>query len=119
MPLSRFPGTAFFGSAFLHAVVTGADDHGADDPGSHHVAMRFTGDRGTGRLLGVQLSGHNHAEIAKQADIAVGAICCGMAVDQVSDLHLSRSTARLLVGRRQGRGRHGTASYGRRPQRGR
>ena len=41
-----------------------ADDHKAYYPGSHRITMRFTGDRPTGRLLGVQLFGHRHAEIA-------------------------------------------------------
>ena len=66
-----------------------ADDHKAYYPGSHRIHMRFTGDRGTGRLLGVQLFGHLHAEIAKRIDIAATAIFHGMTVDQVSDLDLS------------------------------
>ena len=66
-----------------------ADDHKAYYPGSHRVHMRFTGDRGTGRLLGVQLFGHKHAEIAKRIDIAATAIFHGMTVDTVSDLDLS------------------------------
>ncbi len=43
--------------------------------------MRFTGDRATGRLLGVQLFGHRHAEIAKRIDIAATAIFHSMTVD--------------------------------------
>ena len=66
-----------------------ADDHKAYYPGSHRIAMRFTGDRTTGRLLGVQLFGHRHAEIAKRIDIAATAIFHGMTVDAVSDLDLS------------------------------
>jgi NADPH-dependent 2,4-dienoyl-CoA reductase/sulfur reductase-like enzyme len=66
-----------------------ADDHKAYYPGSHRIAMRFTGDRATGRLLGVQLFGHKHAEIAKRIDIAATAIFNAMTVDQVSDLDLS------------------------------
>ncbi len=66
-----------------------ADDHKAYYPGSHKIAMRFTGDRQTGRLLGVQLFGHKHAEIAKRIDIAAAAIFHGMTVDEVSDLDLS------------------------------
>jgi NADPH-dependent 2,4-dienoyl-CoA reductase/sulfur reductase-like enzyme len=66
-----------------------ADDHKAYYPGSHRIAMRFTGDRTTGRLLGVQLFGHKDAEIAKRIDIAATAIFHGMTVDQVSDLDLS------------------------------
>ena len=72
-------------------VTTGfeADDHKAYYPGSHKIAMRFTGDRATGRLLGVQLFGHKHAEVAKRIDIAATAVYCGLTVDQVSDLDLS------------------------------
>jgi NADPH-dependent 2,4-dienoyl-CoA reductase/sulfur reductase-like enzyme len=66
-----------------------ADDHKAYYPGSHRIAMRFTGDRATGQLLGVQLFGHKQAEIAKRIDIAAAAIYCGLTVDEVSDLDLS------------------------------
>jgi len=66
-----------------------ADDHKAYYPGSHKIAMRFTGDRATGRLLGVQLLGHKNAEVAKRIDIAAAAIYHGMTVDEVSDLDLS------------------------------
>jgi NADPH-dependent 2,4-dienoyl-CoA reductase/sulfur reductase-like enzyme len=66
-----------------------ADDHKAYYPGSHRIAMRFTGDKQTGRLLGVQLFGHRHAEVAKRIDIAATAIFHGMTVDAVSDLDLS------------------------------
>jgi NADPH-dependent 2,4-dienoyl-CoA reductase/sulfur reductase-like enzyme len=66
-----------------------ADDHKAYYPGSHRITMRVTGDRGTGRLLGMQLFGHRHAEIAKRVDIAATAIFHGMTADAVSDLDLS------------------------------
>ena len=66
-----------------------ADDHKAYYPGSHRITMRVTGDRATGRLLGVQLFGHRHAEIAKRIDIAATAIFSDMTVDAVSDLDLS------------------------------
>jgi NADPH-dependent 2,4-dienoyl-CoA reductase/sulfur reductase-like enzyme len=66
-----------------------ADDHKAYYPGSHRITMRFTGDRTTGRLLGVQLFGHRHAEIAKRVDIAATAIFHSMTVDGLSDLDLS------------------------------
>jgi NADPH-dependent 2,4-dienoyl-CoA reductase/sulfur reductase-like enzyme len=66
-----------------------ADDHKAYYPGSHRIAMRFTGDRSTGRLLGVQLFGHRNAEVAKRIDIAATAIFHGMTVDAISDLDLS------------------------------
>ena len=66
-----------------------ADDHKAYYPGSHRIIMRVTGDRATGRLLGVQLFGHKNAEIAKRIDIAAAAIFCGMTIDGISDLDLS------------------------------
>ncbi|MBO0814902.1 MAG: FAD-dependent oxidoreductase [Actinobacteria bacterium] len=66
-----------------------ADDHKAYYPGSHRIAMRFTGDRATGRLLGMQLFGHKNAEVAKRIDIAATAIYNGMTIDQISDLDLS------------------------------
>ena len=66
-----------------------ADDHKAYYPGSHRITMRVTGDRATGRLLGLQLFGHRHAEIAKRIDIAATAIFHEMTVEAVSDLDLS------------------------------
>ena len=66
-----------------------ADDHKAYYPGSHRIRMRYTGDRTTGRLLGVQLFGHRHAEVAKRIDIAATAIFNEMTVDAISDLDLS------------------------------
>jgi NADPH-dependent 2,4-dienoyl-CoA reductase/sulfur reductase-like enzyme len=66
-----------------------ADDHKAYYPGSHRITMRVTGDRRTGRLLGLQLWGHKHAEIAKRIDIAATAIFNEMTVGDISDLDLS------------------------------
>jgi len=71
------------------SVASEADDHKAYYPGSHRIHMRFTGDRRTGRLLGVQLFGHRHAEIAKRIDIAATAIFHAMTVEAISDLDLS------------------------------
>jgi NADPH-dependent 2,4-dienoyl-CoA reductase/sulfur reductase-like enzyme len=70
-------------------VESAADDHKAYYPGSHRITLRVTGDRITGRLLGLQLFGHKNAEIAKRVDIAATAIYHGMTVDAVSDLDLS------------------------------
>jgi len=70
-------------------VASQADDHKAYYPGSHRIAMRVTGDRDSGRLLGLQLFGHKDAEIAKRIDIAATAIFHGMTVGAVSDLDLS------------------------------
>jgi len=66
-----------------------ADDHKAYYPGSHGITMRVTGDRRTGRLLGLQLWGHKHAEIAKRIDIAATATYNQMTVGDISDLDLS------------------------------
>ncbi len=66
-----------------------ADDHKAYYPGSHRITMRVTGDRASGRLLGLQLFGHKHAEIAKRIDIAATAIFNNMRVEEMSDLDLS------------------------------
>ena len=66
-----------------------ADDHKAYYPGSHRITMRVTGDRASGRLLGMQLFGHKHAEIAKRIDIAAAAIFNNMTIQDVSDLDLS------------------------------
>jgi hypothetical protein len=68
---------------------TGADDHKAYYPGSHRVRMRYKGDRQTGRLLGLQLFGHRHAEVAKRMDITATAIFNEMTVEAMSDLDLS------------------------------
>jgi NADPH-dependent 2,4-dienoyl-CoA reductase/sulfur reductase-like enzyme len=51
-----------------------AGDHNAYYPQSHPIHVRLTGDRDTGRLLGVQLLGHRHAEIAKRIDTAATAL---------------------------------------------
>jgi NADPH-dependent 2,4-dienoyl-CoA reductase/sulfur reductase-like enzyme len=66
-----------------------ADDHKAYYPGSHRITMRVTGDRATGRLLGMQLFGHKDAEIAKRIDIAATAIFNNMTVQEMSNLDLS------------------------------
>ena len=70
-------------------VESAADDHKAYYPGSHRITFRVTGDRTTGRLLGIQLFGHKAAEIAKRTDIAATAIYHGMTADALSDLDLS------------------------------
>ena len=70
-------------------VESGADDHKAYYPGSHRIAMRVTADRVTGQLLGMQLFGHRHAEVAKRIDIAATAIFHQMSADAFSDLDLS------------------------------
>ena len=66
-----------------------ADDHKAYYPSAHKIAMRYTGDRRTGQLLGVQLVGHLGSEIAKRIDIPATAIFNRMTVRALSDLDLS------------------------------
>jgi len=70
-------------------VASEADDHKAYFPGAHRIAMRYTGDRQSGRLLGVQLIGHRYSEVAKRIDIAAVALFHGMNIDEMSDLDLS------------------------------
>lgn len=70
-------------------VASEADDHKAYYPGSHRIRMRCTGDRSTGRLLGVQMFGHRHAEVAKRIDVAAAAVFHEMGVDALGDLDLS------------------------------
>jgi NADPH-dependent 2,4-dienoyl-CoA reductase/sulfur reductase-like enzyme len=85
-------------------VGSAADDHKAYYPGSHRITMRVTGDRNSGRLLGLQLFGHKNAEIAKRVDIAATAIFHGMTVEAVSDLDLSYTPPLgRPLGRRPGR----------------
>jgi NADPH-dependent 2,4-dienoyl-CoA reductase/sulfur reductase-like enzyme len=71
------------------SVTSEADDHKAYYPGSHKMAMRYTGDRHTGRLLGLQLIGNLGSEIAKRIDIAATAIFNQMTIEGMSDLDLS------------------------------
>lgn len=70
-------------------VAAEADDHKAYYPGSHRIAMRWTVDRPTRRVLGVQMFGHRHAEVAKRIDIVAAALFNEMTVDAMSDLDLS------------------------------
>ena len=51
--------------------------------------MRYTGDRHTGRLLGLQLIGHLHSEIAKRIDTPATAIHNEMTIAALSNLALS------------------------------
>jgi NADPH-dependent 2,4-dienoyl-CoA reductase/sulfur reductase-like enzyme len=64
-------------------------DHKAYYPGAHDVAVRITGDRGTGRLLGAQLLGHVDAQVPKRIDIIATAMHDAMSVETLSDLDLS------------------------------
>ncbi|GAA3899845.1 FAD-dependent oxidoreductase [Streptomyces lacrimifluminis] len=65
------------------------DDHKAYYPGATPIAVRVTGDRDSGLLLGAQLVGRRTAEISKRVDTYATALFHGMTVDAVSDLDLS------------------------------
>ena len=64
-------------------------DHKAYYPGAHEIRIRLTGDRRTGRLLGAQMVGHVHAEIAKRIDIVATTLFHSMCIDELNDLDLS------------------------------
>ena len=70
-------------------VASTADDHKAYYPGAQPLAMRWTGDRRTGRLLGLQLVGRLGSEVAKRVDIAATALHHGAGVVTINDLDLS------------------------------
>jgi hypothetical protein len=53
------------------------------------VRIRVTGDRKTGRLLGAQMPGYVHSEIAKRIDIFATALFHSMQVEELNDLDLS------------------------------
>jgi NADPH-dependent 2,4-dienoyl-CoA reductase/sulfur reductase-like enzyme len=64
-------------------------DHEVYYPDAHEIRIRVTGDRATGRLLGAQMVGHIHAEVAKRIDIFATALFHGMRVDELNDPDLS------------------------------
>ncbi len=64
-------------------------DHNAYYSGAKEMTICITGDRRTGRLLGVQIVGHRDSEIAKRIDIIATALFNGMLVENLCDLDLS------------------------------
>lgn len=64
-------------------------DHKVYYPGAEQVHVRLTGDRASGRLLGMQLLGAGSAQIAKRIDIAATGLHHGITVAAVADLDLS------------------------------
>jgi NADPH-dependent 2,4-dienoyl-CoA reductase/sulfur reductase-like enzyme len=64
-------------------------DHIVYYPTAHEILIRLTGDHKTGRLLGAQMLGHVHAEIAKRIDIFASALFHNMQVEELNDLDLS------------------------------
>jgi len=65
------------------------DDHKAYYPGATRLAVRLTGDRETGQLLGGQLLGSYGAEVSKRIDILAAAIHNRNAVADLADIDLS------------------------------
>jgi NADPH-dependent 2,4-dienoyl-CoA reductase/sulfur reductase-like enzyme len=70
-------------------VETTAFDHTPYYPGAAPIHVRITGDCHSGCLLGAQLVGNWHAEIAKRIDIFATALFHQMPVEMLSDLDLS------------------------------
>ena len=64
-------------------------DHKVYYPDAKELVFRVTGDRKSGRLLGAQMVGHWHAEVAKRIDIFATALFHGMRVDDLNHLDLS------------------------------
>lgn len=53
------------------------------------MLIRITGERATGRLLGVQMIGHYGTEVSKRVDIFAAALHHDMSVEDINDLDLS------------------------------
>ncbi|MFF1744371.1 FAD-dependent oxidoreductase [Streptomyces mirabilis] len=78
------------GKDWIPATTAGSpDDHKAYYPGATPIAIRVTGDIGSGLLLGAQLVGRRGAEIPKRVDTYATALFHGMNVAGISDLGLS------------------------------
>ena len=68
---------------------TAPDDHKAYYPGARPIAIRVTGDKRSGLLLGAQLVGPRGAEVAKRVDTYATALFHRMTVDDLNQLDLS------------------------------
>jgi NADPH-dependent 2,4-dienoyl-CoA reductase/sulfur reductase-like enzyme len=66
-------------------------DHKVYYPGAKKLIIRLTGDRTTGRLLGVQMVGQPETLVAKRIDTIAAALFSHSSVDQLNDLDLSYS----------------------------
>lgn len=64
-------------------------DHKGYYPGARELAICVTGDRKSGCLLGAQMVGHWHTEVAKRIDIFAAALFHQMRVDDLNQLDLS------------------------------
>ena len=75
-----------------HLLVIGGTDAGIVArlrSGATPIHIKTTGDAGTGKLLGAQMTGHRGSAAARRIDIRAAAPHSGMTVDAVSDLDLS------------------------------
>ena len=63
-------------------------DHKVYYPGAHEMRLRLTGDQRSGRLLGAQIVGNYHDEVAKRVDIFATALFHGMRIDDLNALDL-------------------------------
>jgi len=70
-------------------VILRSPDHNPYYTGAREILISVTGDRQSGRLLGMQMAGDYHAEISKRIDIAAGAIFSNLQVEDLVDLDLS------------------------------
>jgi NADPH-dependent 2,4-dienoyl-CoA reductase/sulfur reductase-like enzyme len=64
-------------------------DHKVYYPGARALYIRVTGDRKSGRLLGAQMVGPWHAEVAKRIDVFATALFHHMSIDDLNHLDLS------------------------------
>ncbi|MRR15294.1 MAG: CoA-disulfide reductase [Deltaproteobacteria bacterium] len=71
------------------SVDLGAWDHKSYYPKAQKIQIRITGDKVTGRLLGMQMIGPYGAEVSKRMDTIAAAIHHGMTVEALNDLDLS------------------------------
>jgi NADPH-dependent 2,4-dienoyl-CoA reductase/sulfur reductase-like enzyme len=66
-------------------------DHKIYYPGAKKISLRLTGDKRTGRFLGLQMVGEQETLVAKRIDTAAAALFAHLTVDQLNDLDLSYS----------------------------
>ena len=66
-------------------------DHKIYYPGAKRIHIRLTGDRSTGRLLGVQMVGPLETQVAKRIDTVAAALYAHLNVRDLNDLDLSYS----------------------------
>ncbi len=66
-------------------------DHKAYYPGAKKIELRLTGDRTSGKFLGVQMLGAPETLVAKRIDAAAAALYYGASIEDLNDLDLSYS----------------------------